>query len=365
MVMTFSISGATRPRDGFMITPPAAYVAENYLFRHVPIYAGYCNEFAVLTCAAGRLKADMALLSELRYPTRWYSKSIAAILAVSFFMFVAAAIISGFLVYNIVTPRSGNQPIDLSSFPGHPEQISYSVENLGKREGWFFPGLKSAPTILLCPGYGEGREELLPLATALQEQGYNVTLVQFTGEGPKSTIETTLGYREVQELRAAMSSLAQRTDVDSSRFGLWGTDLGGYAALSLAESDPRVRAIAIESVYDRPQEMLRILVNRYGIGSLPLLPRFAEKGFEWLNYSDAGVPPLTQRLPRLAGVPKLFIEASDQPELSQVTSRLFVAAPEPKERATLLRGNYAGMLDDEKRSYENRIASFFLSNLPR
>jgi hypothetical protein len=64
-------------------------------------------------------------------------------------------------------------------------------------------------------------------------------------------------------------------------------------------------------------------------------------------------------------VPKLFIEASDNPDLGKTTSRLFVAAPEPKEQATILHGNYAGMLDEEKRSYENRIASFFLSNLPR
>src|SRR5260370_6665806 len=186
-----------------------------------------------------------ALIAEFRYPTRWYSKSIATFLALSFFTFVAASIISGFVVYNIVTLRSGSQPIDFANFPGHPEQISYAVAGGGTREGWFFPGLKSAPIILLCPGYGEGREELLPMATALQEQGYNVTLVQFAGEGPKR-IETTLGYREGQELRAAVSALAQRTDVDKSRFGLWGTDLGSYAALSLAASDPRVLGVARE-----------------------------------------------------------------------------------------------------------------------
>jgi pimeloyl-ACP methyl ester carboxylesterase len=306
----------------------------------------------------------MALLSEFRYPTQWYSKSIAALLALTFFTFVAGAIISGFVVYNIVTPRSGSQPIDLANFPGHPEEISYSVEGVGTRDGWFFPGLKSAPTILLCPGYGEGREELLPLATALQEQGYNVALVQFTGDSAK-TIETTLGDGEVQQVRAALSVLAQRTDVDKSRFGLWGTDMGSYSALSLAESDPRVRGIAIESVYDRPQEMLRILVNRYGIGSLPLLPSFAERAFDWLNYKDAAVPPLSQRVSRLSGVPKLFIEASDNPDLAKSTARLFVMAPEPKEQVTIVRGNYAGMLDEEKRTYENRIATFFLSNLPR
>ena len=314
--------------------------------------------------AARSPKAHMALLSEIRYPTQWYSKSIAALLALGFFTFVAAAIISGFVVYNIVTPHGGSQPINLTSFPGHPEEISYSLGGKGTRVAWFFPGLKSAPTILLCPGYGEGREELLPLATGLQEQGYNVALVQFTADKAKS-IESTLGYSEVQQLRAALSMLAQRTDVDKSRFGLWGTDMGSYAALSLAESDPRIRGIAIESVYDRPQEMLRILVNRYGIGPLPLLPSFAEKAFDWLNYKDAGAPALSERLSRLAGVPKLFIQASDSPDLAKTTARLFVSAPEPKEQVTIVRGNYAGMLDEEKRTYENRIATFFLSNLPR
>jgi pimeloyl-ACP methyl ester carboxylesterase len=306
----------------------------------------------------------MALLSEFRYPTQWYSKSIAALLALTFFTLVAAAIISGFVVYNIVTPHSGSQPINLASFPGHPEEISYSLAGMGTRDGWFFPGLKSAPTILLCPGYGEGREELLPLATALQEQGYNVALIQFTADKAKR-IESTLGYSEVLQLRAVLSVLAQRTDVDKSRFGLWGTDMGSYAALSLAESDPRIRGIAVESVYDRPQEMLRLLVNRFGIGSLPLLPSFAEKAFDWLNYKDSGVPALSERLSRLAGVPKLFIQASDSPDLAKTTARLFVSAPEPKEQVTIVRGNYAGMLDEEKRTYENRIATFFLSNLPR
>ena len=39
-------------------------------------------------------------------------------------------------------------------------------------------------------------------------------------------------------------------------------------------------------------------------------------------------------------------------------------SPQPKEEAVLAHGNYAGMLDEEKRTYENRIVSFFLSNLP-
>src|SRR5580700_10093489 len=102
----------------------------------------------------------MRLLSEFRYPTRWYSKLIAALLAVSFFTLLAAGIIAGFVVYSIVTPPGGSESIDLANFPGHPEDVSYPVEGLGSRDAWFFPGLKSAPTIILCTGYQDSRGAL-------------------------------------------------------------------------------------------------------------------------------------------------------------------------------------------------------------
>jgi hypothetical protein len=50
--------------------------------------------------------------------------------------------------------------------------------------------------------------------------------------------------------------------------------------------------------------------------------------------------------------------------LAASTAELYRISPPPHELAVLQHGNYAGMLDDEKRSYENRILSFFLLNLP-
>jgi pimeloyl-ACP methyl ester carboxylesterase len=304
----------------------------------------------------------MGLLSEFSHPTRWYSKLIAASLALAFFTLLAGAIISGFVIYRIVAPTVINESIDIRTFPGHPEIISYAVEG-AMRDGWFFPGLKSAPTILLCSGYHATRGELLPLATALQDQQYNVFLFDFGSQGA-STTRSTMGFSEVRDLRAAIAELAQRDDVDRTRFGLWGTNLGAYVAMAVAETDPRVRAIVVESVYDRPQDMVRLLVARYGLAPLPLLPNLVEKGFLWVNYPYRETPPLSANLSRLAGVPKLFLSASDQSDLVPSTHRLFVLAPEPKDEVSLARGNYAGMLDEEKRDYENRVVGFFLSNLP-
>jgi hypothetical protein len=66
----------------------------------------------------------------------------------------------------------------------------------------------------------------------------------------------------------------------------------------------------------------------------------------------------------LAGVPKLFIEASDDPELAEITRQMFMKAPEPRDQTIVPHGNFVAMDDADKREYENRVVSFFLLRLP-
>lgn len=305
----------------------------------------------------------MDFLSEFRDPTRWYSKLFIAVLALFFFTTLATAAISGYLVYRITSPAQSHSDIDLRNFPGHPEALSYTVAGEGARDGWFFPGLKSAPTVVLCPAYQSSRGELLTLASALQDHQYNVLVFDFSAQG-SSRGHTTLGFREVSELRAAMDAVANRGDVDPSRFGVWGVNLGAYVALSEAIADPRVRAIAVESPYDRPQQMVGVLVNRSGLASIPLVGVMTRWGFGWLNYRYRHATPLATNLGKLTGVGQLYLESPDEPALAVYTNDLFRASPPPHELVNLPHGNYAGMLDDEKRNYENRIVSFFLAYLP-
>src|SRR5580704_12721185 len=185
----------------------------------------------------------MGFLSEIRHPTTWYTKLAIAILALAFFALLAAASVSGYLVYRMISPARSHSQIDLQNFPGHPDTLSFTVKGEGPRDGWFFPGLKSAPTIVLCPAYESSRGELLTLATALQDQQYNVLLFDFSAHGSNAG-RSSLGLQEVSELRAAMDAVGSRSDVDANRFGLWGVNMGAYVALSETLSDHRVRAVA-------------------------------------------------------------------------------------------------------------------------
>ena len=305
----------------------------------------------------------MTIFDEFRFPTRWYTKILMAVLAMAFFVVVGTSAIAGFLVYRIVKPQRSSSEINMDSFPGRPDAVNFSVPGAGQREGWFFPGLLGAPTIVLCHGYGSSRGELLTLVSALQDHQYNVFVFDFVAHGANSGI-TSFGYREADEVRAAIDELAKRNDVDPEHFGLWGYNLGAYAALREAENDKRVRALILDSVYDSPEQMVKIGVEKEGLAGMPLMARSAEVGFGWINHKYSAEKPLSRKLDTLAGVPKLFIEAADDPELAGITQKMYKSAPEPKEQATIPHGNFVDMEDADKRAYENRVVSYFLLRLP-
>ena len=305
----------------------------------------------------------MPILFELRYPTKWYTKLFTALVALAFFIVLATSATAGFILYRIVKPQRSSTEISMASFPGKPDAVTFTVPGLGERDGWFFPGLRNAPTILLLHGYESSRGELLTLESALQDHEYNVFIFDFAAHGANGGV-TTFGYREADEVRAAIDAVATRNDVDPARFGIWGYNLGAYAGLREAESDKRIRAMVLDSVYDQPAQMVKVGVERNGLGGFPLMIRSAEESFLWLNRQYREAPPLSRNLRAVAGVPTLYIEAADDPELGSLTRELFLKAPEPREEAVVAHGNFTTMADDDKRAYENRVVSFFLLHLP-
>src|ERR1700740_1662497 len=161
----------------------------------------------------------MSILDELRYPRRWYTKLITVILALIFFAALSTVVIAGVLTYWIVKPQRTSSEINMASFPGRPDEVEFTVPGPkpSDRKGWFFPGLRGAPTIILCHGYQSSRGELLTLVSALQDHQYNVFVFDFAAHGANPGM-TTFGYKEAEELRAAIDTLAARTDLDPANF---------------------------------------------------------------------------------------------------------------------------------------------------
>jgi pimeloyl-ACP methyl ester carboxylesterase len=303
----------------------------------------------------------MAVFSELRYPTTRLAKLLSSLLAIVLFAFVSIALISGFLLYQMLRPARSPATFDLTVMMGHPSAVSFPIADGSSRDGWFFPGRRGAPTVIVCHGYLSQRADVLTLVTALQDSQFNVFLFDFSGHGTSLGI-TSLGYRERQELRSAIQTLSARDDIDPKHFGLWGVDLGGYVALEEATADPRISALIVDDAYSDPREMVQIQVKQSGLGVLPYVGRFCDWEFRLMNYQFRNEPPVTARLPLTKGIPKLFFESESRPALATETLRLFNLAPDPKQLART-RLQYSQMTDEDRKNYENVVVSFFLLNM--
>lgn len=302
----------------------------------------------------------MAIGFELR--SSRLAKFLSGLLALLLFALVSVSCIAGFLLYQIVHPPRNPASIDVDMMMGHPTIASFPVAGGATRDGLFFPGLRGAPTVIVCHGYGAQRGDVLTLATALQEHQFNVFLFDFTGDGTVPGV-TTLGYRETAELRSAVAYLATRDDVDPRHFGLWGTDMGGYAVLEVASTDKRIAAFAVEDPYADPRDMVRIEVKNSGLQAIPYVMRFVDFGFRMYNYPQRNERPVSTRLVATAGIPKVFILADDRPVLADQGLKLFTESPDPK-RMMRVTSTYRDLSDDDRKAYENQVISFFLLNIP-
>jgi pimeloyl-ACP methyl ester carboxylesterase len=303
----------------------------------------------------------MSFFADLRDSGR-LSQILSAAAAVLIFALLGLLTIAGLLLYDVMTPPSAGGSVDPNVLMGRPTVMSFSVPG-GSAEGWFFPGFRTAPTIIVCHGYGSSREDVLTIVTALQEHKYNVFLFDFSGHG-RSKRFSTLGFRETREVLAAVRVVAERPDVDKTRFGVWGSTLGGYAALSAAAQDRRIRALIVDSVYDRPLDFFNLQIQSSPMQSVPLAGFLSRMGFKLFTFTYRKDPTLSLQVTKLAGVPKLFLQANDNPLLADSTLQLFLKAPEPREQLIVQKSRYSEMIDDEKRAYENQLVRFFLVNLP-
>ena len=99
--------------------------------------------------------------------------------------------------------------------------------------------------IVLCHGYTGVKSLYLPdNARLLAEAGHVVLAFDYKGwgasEGPRARLAP---FSRVADVRAALSFLGTRPDVDRARLGLYGTSYGGATVIWAAALDERARCV--------------------------------------------------------------------------------------------------------------------------
>jgi len=277
-------------------------------------------------------------------------------------IFLALAGVGAGLTYHVITANNTEEAVNPQSYLLNSyTSLNFTDRSGGEHEGWLLFGLRGAPAIILCHGYNSNRSDLLWLGSVLRDNHFNVYLFNFQGLKAKEN-RSDLGPRQASDLVAAIETVIKQPHVNPNRVGLFGTSVGAYAALVAAESNPKVKALVVDSTYSTPERMFESQIERLLGGSSGLFHLLTEAEFH-LASMGGDIYAMPANLHKLTDVPKLFISGGDNPPLAAMTEALYNQAPQPKQLLVMEHSESGLASEAEKKEYENQVLNFFLQKL--
>ena len=160
---------------------------------------------------------------------------------------------------NLRSPASRDMPFRTHRFIGR-SNIQY--------EAWHIPCADSRGLCILFHGYANCKVSLLPEAQAWRELGFETFLVDFRGSGGSGGHETTIGFREADDVVAACDYV--RRELTTQPPILYGCSMGAVAVLrAISEYGLEPRAVVVECPFDR---LLSTVKNRFSAMGVPSFP---------------------------------------------------------------------------------------------
>jgi pimeloyl-ACP methyl ester carboxylesterase len=129
---------------------------------------------------------------------------------------------------------------------------------------------KKSPAVVLVHGFGQRRQQMLPLIKPLHDAGYVVLAINLRGGGDVAAAGQTFGLCEANDVKAAVDLLCRRPFVDPKRIAVFGVGTGATAALLAADGDSQISAV----IADRPLCDSQDLIEKH------LMPK--NPGVGWL-----------------------------------------------------------------------------------
>jgi pimeloyl-ACP methyl ester carboxylesterase len=267
------------------------------------------------------------------------------------------------LVYKVSIFRMSQETLDPSLHLLEFSDVRIISRDGNEIHGWWIPGVAGFAGIVLAPGFGMNRSDALSLATVLHKEGFSILVYGQRGSSASSEKASTLGLKEDKDMLSILQFIQERPEIDPSRIGIWGVDVGAYSALQAAATEPEVRAIAADSVYESISNFLDIRIDE----EFHLENRLLQFGCEQVyrlfyitsgSLSDKGIP-----VEKLVDRSLLFITGENRKKLGFLTTALYEKLPSEKEIISFKTSRVHLMKEEDFQGYDRRVADFFLQNL--
>ena len=308
-------------------------------------------------------------------------KFIKSLLPILLVVTVALVVALAFIVRGITRPpRSAYlvTPQAFSQISGPAlkviDQAWQNRDNTPAR-GWLLRGAEGAPAIILLHHYGADRSWLFNLGVKINEAtNFTILWPDLRGHGLLPPVQwTSFGAVEGEDVLAALDYLRGLKSEGGNRLvgdqvGLFGVELGAYAALRAAAQDKQIIVLALDSVPRDPNGLVQTTVTSDLGMKVPLLPDLAglATGAYFLGrYENT---PACQIASSLSTTRVLLLSGPDAGSLRQSTIDLAAcfkdqASVEVKTDLPLTAFNlpYATGQDGER--YDRQVIEFLTKNL--
>jgi pimeloyl-ACP methyl ester carboxylesterase len=135
---------------------------------------------------------------------------------------------------------------------------------------WYVPAANGAgpqaPTVVLVHGYAANKSDILPYAAGLHD-AFNLVAFDQRNGGRSTGSSTTYGVLEQNDLRAVIDWVER--EKGPSWIGVLGNSMGAATAITEARSDPRVQALALDSMHVRIAYQFEKRLERMGHPAYP------------------------------------------------------------------------------------------------
>jgi len=230
----------------------------------------------------------------------------------------------------------------------------------GNLSGWYGPLPGARGIVILCHGYTSDKSRLRLEASYFQQLGYAVVLFDFSGNGGSEGYQTTIGYREADDV-VAVSRWAQARRPDLPVV-LYGVSMGAVAILRAeAELGLRPAANILECPYG---SMLQTARNRFVSMRLPPFPLAnmlvfwggVENGY-WAFGLNGG--EYARRVP----TPTLLLWGTADPRVTRAeTDTIFAHLAGPKQRVDFVGSGHEPYWHKHPKQWQGTVRRFLAAS---
>jgi len=166
------------------------------------------------------------------------------------------------LFTGVNNPRPVNKEIPPRQF--QTIKIKSNVE----LDCWFMKTDTQKGTVIIFHGYGGEKSSMLDKANVFLQLGYNTMLVDFMGSGKSEGNNTTIGYKEAEEVKDCFEYLAKN---GFENIHLFGTSMGAVAIMkAIKDYSIQPQSIILECPFGTMYKTVCARFKALGVPTFPM-----------------------------------------------------------------------------------------------